>query len=594
MKKLELICWEWNLGHLSLASAMVAGRSLTIALATSAGLLPPSVAAASGIAENKVADKTTALTISPAVVSQTSLAESAAEPAGSLPAENAVDKISVSVDSQLPAETSPATAPLTAVVSVQELSDVSPSDWAFTAVQRLIEDYGCLEGYPDETFRGNRAVTRFEFAALLSACLDTIAQLLGSSQPTADDLATIQRLQDSFRDELAALDARVATLEADTATLEANQFSTTTRLRGEAVFSLEQLFGDERPNGGDLPTELAFGSRVRLNFDTSFTGQDLLKIRLDGLSPVRLNAPVTGTNMTRLAFDRANNNSLDIGKLFYRFPVSARLGFHIDATRGAYQANVSSTFNPGFASPILGAVSRFGRFNPIYYQGALGTGITGVYDLSDNLTFSAGYLARGGASDPSTGLFGGGYTALAQVDYRPSNAVGLGLTYARSYYPSGEVAVAAGTGSRLANAPFGNNTATSADHLGLQSTIRLAPGATLSGWAGLSFANAEATGGTAQAGDDATLLNWAVTLGLPNLGRRGNFGGLVVGQPYRVLSNSGGPDEDDSAWHLEGFYRYQVNPNLSLIPGVIVLLNPENNSANDSIVVGSFRTVFRF
>jgi hypothetical protein len=74
------------------------------------------------------------------------------------------------------------------------------------------------------------------------------------------------------------------------------------------VLSLEQLAGGDQANGGGnpLPQSLAFGSRARLNFDTNFTGQDLLRVRLDALKPVVLNAPVTGTNMTRLAFDRAN------------------------------------------------------------------------------------------------------------------------------------------------------------------------------------------------------------------------------------------------------------------------------------------------
>ena len=486
---------------------------------------------------------------------------------------------------------------LTKATTVDELSDVLPSDWAFGALQRLIEQYGCVAGYPDGTFRGDRAMSRYEFATLLETCLSTITSLMAGGIVSENDMATIQRLQESFGQELTTLGTRIEALEAHTEALAANSFSTTTRLRSEVVFSLEQLAGGDRANGGgeDLPDELTFGNRVRLNFNTSFTGQDLLKIRLDALDPARLNAPVTGTNMTRLAFDRDTNNDFDIGKLFYRFPVNERLGLHIDATRGAYQANVSSTYNPGFASPIFGAVSRFGRFNPIYYQGALGTGITGVYDISSDLTLSAGYLSRGdSAANSETGLFGGSYTALAQLDFRPTDKVKVGLVYARSYYPSGEVAVTAGTGSRLANAPFGNNIATSANHFGLQSSVNLGTGATLSGWAGLSLANAESNSGLVRDGDDATLLNWAVTLGLPNLGGKGNFGGVLVGQPPRVLSNDGGSDEDDATWHLEAFYRYRISQNVSLIPGFFVLINPENNSENDTIWLGSLRTVFQF
>ncbi|NEQ95542.1 MAG: iron uptake porin [Cyanothece sp. SIO2G6] len=497
----------------------------------------------------------------------------------------------------LPSVLSSAPSTAIALTTVDELSDVLPTDWAYLALQRLVEQYGCVAGYPDGTFRGDRALSRYEFAAVLDACLSVMVARIPEDLATNEDLATLQRLQETFQAELDALRAQVDNLEARAATLEANQFSTTTRLQGEIVFSVEQLAGDERPDGSGagLPDALTFSNRVRLNFNTSFTGRDLLKVRLDALDPPQFNVPATGTNMTRLAFDRNSDNDLDIGKLFYRFPVGDRFSLHIDAVRGAYQANVSSTFHPGFAHPILGAVSRFGRFNPIYYQGALGTGITGVYDISDELTASVGYLSRGrDAANPEVGLFQNGYTALAQLDFRPSRQVGIGLTYAHSYYPSQAVVVSAGTGSRRANAPFSPNVATSANHFGVQSRVRLGNTANLSGWAGVSLANAESSSALVDRGDAATILNWAVSLGLPDVGSEGSLVGLLVGNPPRVLDNDGGPDEDDATWHIEAFYRYRLNRHISLIPGVFVLVNPENDSDNDTIVVSSFRTVFQF
>lgn len=70
------------------------------------------------------------------------------------------------------------------VTSVSQLTDVRPTDWAFQALQSLVERYGCIVGYPDKTFRGNRALTRYEFAAGLNACLDKIQELLAAA--TAD------------------------------------------------------------------------------------------------------------------------------------------------------------------------------------------------------------------------------------------------------------------------------------------------------------------------------------------------------------------------------------------------------------------------
>ena len=52
------------------------------------------------------------------------------------------------------------------VTSVSQLSDVKPTDWAFQALQSLVERYGCIAGYPDKTYRGNRAMTRYEFAEI--------------------------------------------------------------------------------------------------------------------------------------------------------------------------------------------------------------------------------------------------------------------------------------------------------------------------------------------------------------------------------------------------------------------------------------------
>jgi hypothetical protein len=60
--------------------------------------------------------------------------------------------------------------PLAQVNSVSQLSDVQPTDWAFQALQSLVERYGCIAGYSDGTYRGNRATGRYEFTAGLNSC----------------------------------------------------------------------------------------------------------------------------------------------------------------------------------------------------------------------------------------------------------------------------------------------------------------------------------------------------------------------------------------------------------------------------------------
>ncbi|MFO0037330.1 MAG: S-layer homology domain-containing protein, partial [Synechococcaceae cyanobacterium] len=45
------------------------------------------------------------------------------------------------------------------VTSINQFSDVRPTDWAFQALSNLIERYGCVAGYPDGTYRGAKAMT---------------------------------------------------------------------------------------------------------------------------------------------------------------------------------------------------------------------------------------------------------------------------------------------------------------------------------------------------------------------------------------------------------------------------------------------------
>merc|ERR1719158_436647 len=112
------------------------------------------------------------------------------------------------------------------VTSITQFSDVYPTDWAYQALSNLIERYGCVAGYPNGTYRGNRAMTRFEAAALLNACLDRVTEV-------TDEL---KRLMKEFEKELAIVKGRVDGLEARVGELEATQFSTTTKLKGKVDF----------------------------------------------------------------------------------------------------------------------------------------------------------------------------------------------------------------------------------------------------------------------------------------------------------------------------------------------------------------------
>lgn len=520
------------------------------------------------------------------------------------------------------------------VTSVSQFSDVQPTDWAFQALQSLVERYGCIAGYPNGTYRGNRALTRYEFAAGLNACLDRVNELIATA--TADlvrkeDLSTLQRLQEEFSAELATLRGRVDNLEARTAELEANQFSTTTKLLGEAIFSVSDAFGDNRavgsrvlvnnPNAArpDLNSNTVLSERVRLNLLSSFSGKDQLQVRLQ-MGNTTPNSNVTGTNMTRLAYDNDTQNNVVVDKINYAFNLSDAIRVKVDANNGEFWENINN-FNPDFASSSRGSISRYGRFSPIYRQGQGGAGATITFNPSGPISLSGGYLAGGRnntASNPNdrNGLTEGNYAALAQLAIQPSRQFGLGLAYAHTYQNSaGGVNLFESTGSDLAIAPFAtlnangtlnNNIATSVNHYSAQANFRLTDKIGIGGWYGIADISGE--NGVNNNRLDATATYWAANLALRDFGSKGSLLGVTFGQPPKITGSNfrgavaGGvgsavgtrQKDQDTSYQLETLYRLQLNDNVSVTPALLVIFNPEHNDRNDTIYIGTLRTTFTF
>jgi hypothetical protein len=478
------------------------------------------------------------------------------------------------------------------VTSVSQLSDVQPTDWAFQALQNLVERYGCIAGYPDGTYRGRQALTRYEFAAGLNACLDRINELIAaglSDVATREDLATLQRLQEEFASELAVLRGRTDALEARTAELEANQFSTTTRLLGETIFGLTSVVAGDDADGDRAPRNPTFGYRVRLNLETSFTGEDLLTTRLQAANVVPLggtNSGVLGTNEGRIEFDGDSNNDVQLALLRYRFPISSDTNIYIAATgNGFVDLDASAQLTPYLDGT---AVSLFGLRNPIYnYSGGAGLGIRHLFN--DNLELNLGYLTPdAGDPTPADGLFNGKYGALAQLIVYPTDDIAIGFSYINSYTPS-EDDFGLATGSNLANENFGRPVV--ANSYGITANFDIFPGLALSGWVGYSHHRYIGRG-------DGDVWTWAGAVSFPDLFGEGNLGGILVGMEPRLTgidaSVNGGETDPDVSLHIEAFYKYRLSDNIDITPGVIWLTAPNHEAENSDVVIGVLRTRFFF
>ncbi|MBW4610854.1 MAG: iron uptake porin [Hassallia sp. WJT32-NPBG1] len=496
------------------------------------------------------------------------------------------------------------------VNSVSQLSDVKPTDWAFQALQSLVERYGCIAGYPNGTYRGNRAMTRYEFAAGLNACLDRVNELIATATTdlvTKEDLATLQSLRDQFSPELATLRGRVDALEVKAAELEANQFSTTTKLTGEVVVVVSDVLGGRRVNDERIEEEnTTLGARARVEFTTSFTGEDELftRIQTNNIISPDIRTPEGSLFFGETSEDASNDALIDA--LYYKFPVGEKTEVIVLANAGAAD-DITNTVNIFDGDGGSGALSSFGVRNPIYYQ-LDGAGLGINHEFGDKLALSLGYLGTT-ANDPTSdnGLFNGPYGALAQLTFKPTDRFTIGFTYINAYNQE------LGTGSNRANpisflgselvpppsvtgepgevtVPFASNS------YGIQASLGLSEKFVLGGWVGYTNArNLSTEGGLVERGE-LDIWNWAVTLGFPDLGKKGNLAGIIFGMEPKVTSSSINEisRDRDTSYHIEAFYQYQVTDNISITPGVIWLTAPDHNNNNDDVVIGALRTTFSF
>jgi len=452
---------------------------------------------------------------------------------------------------------------------------LTASDWQVQTLQALKHRYGCLEDSPTEPLPGNPSISRLELTVMFSACLNQIHQQVVRSE----DWVLIRQLQIDLASELQTLPQQVDKLETRTATVADQSFAAITQLTGEAIFAASRATGalEQDVNG-------ILSNRVRLNLNTSFTGRDRLRIRLQARNTPSFEA-VTGTAMGRLGFEGDSNNEVEISRLEYRLPVSQRATLYLGAIGSEFESFVD-THNPWLGSSGRGAISRFGRLNPIYRQ-AFGTGVGLTYEFSEIVELSGGYIAED-ADDSDSGLSGGPYGAIAQVSLTPVDAVAFGLTYIRSYN-----SLSTGTGSDLANDPFASDSdRVSANSYGVQGSFRVSPSLVLGGWLGWTTAVAADLPGD----PSATILNYALNLAFPDLGQDGSLAGLIIGQLPKVIRNDLGRAYQDpgTALHMEAFYRFQVTDAIAVTPGVFVVTAPEQDDNNQPIYVGTIRTTFSF
>ena len=456
------------------------------------------------------------------------------------------------------------------VTSISQFSDVKPTDWAYQALSNLIERYGCVAGYPDGTYKGGRAMTRFEAAALLNACLDRVTEV-------TDEL---KKLMAEFEKELAILKGRVDGLEAKVGELEANQFSTTTKLKGIATFTVggasngvvNNYVNTVNPDNnvarrGIQAEQVAFNYDVRLILDTSFTGKDLLRTTLRAGNFGNSVFGPSGSSVMEVGFqEEGGTDMVGINRLFYQFPIGENF-------TGTFGAKVRQDDMLAMWPSVYPADSILDRFT---YAGAnaaynlnLGAGV-GLWYEKDGFSISANYVSNeysAGSSSyfetPNGLSFGGGVgdgsTTTVQVGYAASNwGAAFAYNYTEAAASFGSLNVASGQIFGY-EAVGGNNYGFSAYWQPEQS-----------GWIPSISAGFGATqfNGDTNTADDTW--SWMVGLQWADAIIKGNAFGIGLGETNTDLNQFG----------LEVWYKFQVTDNISVTPAIFWVENGGADNVN--------------
>lgn len=505
------------------------------------------------------------------------------------------------------------------VTSVSQLSDVQPTDWAFQALQSLVERYGCIAGYPNGTFRGNRAMTRYEFAAGLNACLNRVNELIDTAAASLagqEDLAKLQKLQEEFGAELASLRGRIDRLEARTAEIAANQFSTTTKLFGIAIVGVQGTFsnrGDINPRDGvkdtdDAATNINVVNLNQLLLTSQFSPRDYLVTGLIAGNGItgwgeQVNGEVNYDGL--LAYEYPTNNSLILSDLRYHRLLTDKFAIAIGSTT----VNMTTTFRgPNrFENAATGSVSFASQRNPILNIGFTGqAGIAFDWQFAKRASLQGVYSSLN-AGNPGlrAGLFDGNTTTAVQLLLTPTDTIDASIYYVNNYSSGGCLLAFVGDDCLTAvNPNTDRREPVQTNAIGATINWQLSPRFTLGAWGGYSNSYIPGKSGNVER------TNWMVYMNFPDLFKKGNLGGIYIGQPPKITHSSlpvgnnipdiinGGLGEaggqPGTTTQIEAFYRFRVTDNMSITPGIIHIIEPGHSPNSDSITTGVLRTSIFF
>jgi hypothetical protein len=443
--------------------------------------------------------------------------------------------------------------------SVDQLTDLSPDHWAYKAVKALIERYGIISGYDDKTFKGNRPLSRYEFAAALGELME---QIQTYSKIQQDDLVTLKRLQTAFQESLKEVSDRLNKADSKISQLQRQNFSPTTTLHTQISQAIT--------NGP--AARLTAVSRLRLDLNTSFTGVDQLTTQLEwgnnGGDATSLAQAASGNRLGTngsIADGGALStvevpNALRLRKLYYRFTPVENLQIAVGTAlppsdfidRNSFANNSGLNFTSSFFAnnPLIVQ-------NPIDQRG--GAGIALDWRAQAKLAVRALYAS----ADPLTKLGGTRNQTSLEAEYQVTKDITARLQYTHA-----------------------NNDGSRINAFGLNGEWAITRQFGLFGRLGAGSYRGFNT--TLNSNSDLNPRSWMIGGTVQNFLITGSTAGAAIGQPF-VTQNLGTKTQTN----FETYFGFALNDQIHLSPALTVVRNPDNQRRR-TIWQWTMRIVFDF
>jgi len=439
--------------------------------------------------------------------------------------------------------------------------------------------------------------------------------------------------------------------------LEATQFSTTTKLKGIATFVLgANSFSGTNSNGtqnGTTPYTTAYNQAnygattfnydLKLNFDTSFTGKDLLRTTLRAGNFFGANGPnnAYGYGLSTLELPTneysgtGGSNVVVANRLFYNFPMGNELSLTAGALVRIDDAGMLGLWPSVYpADTVLDSFTYAGAPG-VYNVNGLGGGAGFVYSpkwlkgltISQNYVSTNSYSGNPGVGGGGVWTKGSGGVAISQIGYVGTKTPLIGGNYglAFGYTYAQNTALPNGTPLALSYSNYGAG-GTSANNYGLSGFWKpekagLVPSISW-GFGGSTFNTGiqYSAAGSPNTVQGITTASWMIGLQWDDAFIKGNALGMGVGQsPFVTQAGSAAANTPrsttagngyangafDSNYSWEWWYKFQVTDNISVTPAIYYISNYDGQygilnrtsgaqNASDNLFGGLIKTTFKF